>query len=594
MLSEQELGQICRAYEVSCPVCTTTTLHHRLKPDMARPGKTDGDGHPLTTRWGKPGFDTVDPKQFFMAVCPQCGFTGEIEDADFRTCGKNPEYGASFSDAGFQVLKKGMSSGKGTAQSLIKRISDDDPMGSLIAKFHLGILSHCLRRRPIAGNLGRYYLRIAWIYRDHDTFYPDCDVEAVTARLRKAQGRWKRELPQHKDYAATPDLVFTELEALRLSRIFFERNLEVLREASLEDELRLRLLLAEIGFRLYEISDADEDYTKAAAFYSGIMQQCLKIISDKKIMGGIVNRARGLLEDSSERGQQLRALRKRRGGAAIEAETDSDDPTKDGKRKLAGGRQTKEPAAAGAKSKKKVASGKQKKKAKVPVAASGNGKDEVTEVQGQVSQVLYDQATRRVAVLTEELKALKVRLQELEEDNKRWRQLIGKDTLTGLPNKVALFRMHLPKMLKTFKENGPVTCIAIGLDQLAKVNEAHGWLMGDRILKASTKGLMDLVRDGEALYRIDGANFVIAGKMDQTAARQRVVEMRRGLGTANVTVDETSMPLASSLGVVTVEKKITDSSSDVADAVYEALLTMLYQAKNKGGNTAEVHKLTRF
>jgi len=123
MLSEQELQQICRAYEVSCPVCSTQTPHYRLKPDMARPGKTEGDGHPLTWRWGKPGFDTVDPKQLFMAVCPRCGFAGEIDDADFRTCGKNPEYGLNFDEAGFQVLKNGMSSGKAAAQSLLSTLT---------------------------------------------------------------------------------------------------------------------------------------------------------------------------------------------------------------------------------------------------------------------------------------------------------------------------------------------------------------------------------------------------------------------------------------------------------------------------------------
>jgi len=606
MLSEQELRQICRSYEVSCPACAVDTSHFRLKPDMARPGKTEGDGHPLTWRWGKPGFDTVDPKQFFMATCPRCGFTGEIDDAGFRTCGKNPEYAADFDDAGFQLLRNGMSSGKGAAQSLLKRISAKDPMGSLIAQFHLGIFSLCLRRRIVAGNLGRYYLRIAWIYRDRDTFYPDCDVEAFTTRLQKAAGRWKRELLDHGDYPVTPGLVLDETAALRLSRPCFERNLETLREASLEDELRLRLLLAEIGFRLYEISDDGEDYTKAAAYYSGVMQQCLKIISDKSIVGGIVNRARGLLEDSSERGQQLRALRKSRGGAEADDTEEVANPRESARakqRRLAGvtAAKGKKTAAGGAKTSSKGKSKKTsappkkvKKTAKAPATASGNGKDEKAGGSRQVNQVEHDKATRRIAVLTEELDTLKVRLQELEEDNKRWRQVIGRDALTGLPNKVALFRMHLPKVLKTFKESGPVSCIVIGLDQLSKVNEAHGWLMGDRMLKASAKGLRDLVRDGEELYRIDGANFVITGKMGQSAAKQRVTEVRRGLGSLDVTVDQTTMPLASSLGVVTVEQKVTDSSSDVANAVYEALLTTLYQAKDKGGNVAEVHRLTRF
>ena len=64
MLSEQELQQICRAYEIVCPVCDTSNSYHRLKRDIARPATTEGDGHPTKWKWAKPGFDSVDPKWF--------------------------------------------------------------------------------------------------------------------------------------------------------------------------------------------------------------------------------------------------------------------------------------------------------------------------------------------------------------------------------------------------------------------------------------------------------------------------------------------------------------------------------------------------
>ncbi len=93
---------------------------------------------------------------------------------------------------------------------------------------------------------------------------------------------------------------------------------------------------------------------------------------------------------------------------------------------------------------------------------------------------------------------------------------------------------------------------------------------------------------------MDGVNFVIAGRMDVNAARQRAAEMRRALGSSTVRVEETTMPLASSLGVVSVEETAGSSESESANAVYTALLETLYLAKQKGGNTAEVHNITRF
>ena len=118
--------------------------------------------------------------------------------------------------------------------------------------------------------------------------------------------------------------------------------------------------------------------------------------------------------------------------------------------------------------------------------------------------------------------------------------------------------------------------------------------MGDRILKASAKGLLKICGEGEELYRMDGANFVLTGRMDGNAARQRASEMRRALGGSSVRVEEAAMPMASSLGVVTVEQKVSSSDKEVTSAVYTALLHSLYRAKEKGGNTAEIHSITRF
>ena len=125
-------------------------------------------------------------------------------------------------------------------------------------------------------------------------------------------------------------------------------------------------------------------------------------------------------------------------------------------------------------------------------------------------------------------------------------------------------------------------CIAIGLDHVSKVNREHGWNIGDRMLKESGRGLRRFLQEGDELYRLDGANFVLTGQMDSNAARQRATEMRRTLGTANIKVDDMSLPLASSLGVVTVERRVGESDTEVVDAVYDALLATLYRAKEKG------------
>ena len=527
----------------------------------------------MTWKWAKPGFDTIDPKQFFLGVCSKCGFTGELDDADFRTSGSNADaYKKDFSDQAIQALLSASSTGKGITQSLIKRLEDNSPLASLLVKLHLGIYSQAMRSKVTPGAIARYYLRVAWAFRDKETFYRDEEIGPFLENLSKLRPRWKRELPEQNDYPAQPRLALDEANALRLSRTFFERNYETLRSAGPEDELKLRYLLAEIGFRLYELSEDADDYKKAASFFSGTMQQCLGIISDKTIVGGMVNRAREMLEIVGERGRELRALHKSRGGVD---ESDDNADLADGKKKK---KKKKKKKTAGVKT-----SVDGEKSQKTPRTGS-NGSDQ--------DPADRDKSTRTLSLLQEELDTLKSRVADLQADNKKWRQLIGRDPLTGLPNKVTLFRINLPKILRNF-DGGPFTCIAIGLDQVAKVNQEHGWLMGDRMLKESAKGLSKFLQDGEELYRMDGANFVLAGNMNGNLARQRASEMRRTLGGATVKVEDTSLPMASSLGVVTVEQ-MAGSAPETANAVYEALIKTLYRAKEKGGNTAEVHNTTRF
>lgn len=571
--SEQELLQICRRYEIPCPVCGTANTHYRLKPDIVRPTKTEGDGHPLGYRWSKPGFDTVDPKRFFWGVCSKCRFTGELEDADFRQAAKlGEEYTKEFRPDGLRLLIDGGDAGKGLAQSLGKRLRDEQPLLAAVARFHLGIFSQTLRLRVVPGNLARFYLRIAWLYRDQPAFYPEETIAGIVEDLEPLTKRWERDLPEHPDYPARPTLALDEVTALRLSRACFERNYETLREARREEELRLRQLLAEIGYRIYELTSQEDDFRKASSFYSGIMQQCLSIISDKSIVGGVVNRAREMLESVGDRGRELRELHKARGGAE------------------------------GGEAESTTAAGKAKKTA--PAKGGSNGSSEAAPkaapaappvpAAGTADQRELDQARRQTTVMQEELETLRTRVKELEEDSKKWRQLAGRDTVTGLPNKTMLFRLVIPKVLRELDRVGPVSCIAVSFEHVGQVNQQHGWLMGDRMLKESAAGLRKYVQEGEELYRLDGVHFVIVGPMSQNAAKTRAAEMRRRLAQANVQVEKTQLPMVASLGVVTVEKVGGTAPSEVASALYAALLTTLYKAKEKGGNSVEVYATTRF
>lgn len=573
-LSEKELLQICRKYQFACPVCEAQNAFFRLKPDICRPGEQEGDGHPRAWRWTKAGFDSIDPKQFFWGICQKCRFAGELDDAEFRAAEKDPEgFKALYSSSALDRLVAGTLSGKSAVQALGKMIDPKDPFASVVAQFHLGIYSHCLRQRIAPGNLARYYLRLAWIYRDLETYYAGANAEALRKQLGGIEDRWNAELPKHKDYPQTPEVVKDEIGALRLSRTYFQRNYETLRESGQEAELRLRGLLAEIAYRIYLLTNIEEDYRTALSFFSGVMQQCQTIVNDKSIVGGIVNKARGVLDVAKERARELRDLHKERGpgiGAAPPAGGDT-----------------------GAAAAPKSAPAKAAPTA-APAPAAVPAAEKAPALVNGASKAEADQLTRQLSLFKEENTTLKERVKTLEEDNEKWRQVLGKDTLTGLPNRIFLFRISLPKIIRGVAESGPLSCIGLGLDQVARINQEQGWPMGDRMLQEAVKALRALLAQGEELYRLEGVNFAIFGKMGNLQAKQRGVDLRRQLAAATVQFEKTSMPLTASLGVVTVEKQLLPSQAEASAAVFQALIEMLGKAKQKGGNTVEVYPNTRF
>ena len=580
-LSEKELLQICRKYEFACPVCEARNTFYRLKPDICRPGDQEGDGHPRAWRWTKPGFDSLDPKQLFWGICQKCRFAGELDDADFRVAEKDPEgFKAQYNSSALDRLVAGSLAGKSAVQALGKMIGPKDPFLSVIAHFHLGIYSHCLRQPTAAGSLARYYLRLAWIYRDLEAFYTGASLEGVRKQLATVDERWNAELPKNKDYPQAPELVKDEVSALRLSRTYFQRNYETLRESGQEAELRLRGLLAEIAFRIYSLTGIEEDYKTALSFFSGVMQQCQSIVNDKSITGGVVNKARGVLDVAKERARELRDLHKERGPGTAAEPAPVAVPAK----------AAAAVAPAKAKEPEKAAPSPPAKEAPVPAVAPGKTP---TAVNGG-HRLELDQLTRQVNIFKEENTTLRERVKGLEEDNEKWRQVLGKDPLTGLPNRIFLFRISLPKILRTLQESGPLSCIGLALDQVAKINVEQGWPMGDRMLQEAVRALRTLLAEGEELYRLEGVNFAIFGKMGNLQAKQRGVDLRRQLAGANVQVDKTTMPLTASLGVVTVERQVGPSQVEASTAVFQALIEMLGKAKQKGGNTVEVYPNTRF
>jgi len=106
-------------------------------------------------------------------------------------------------------------------QALSKRLGDDDPLVVIVAKFYLGIYSQYLLQKPTPGNIARYYLRLAWVHRDIEKFYPNSAFEKMGAKFVKLSTRFKLELPKQKDYSVVSEIALTERRCLTFCTFVF-------------------------------------------------------------------------------------------------------------------------------------------------------------------------------------------------------------------------------------------------------------------------------------------------------------------------------------------------------------------------------------
>ncbi|MBT5830938.1 MAG: DUF2225 domain-containing protein [Candidatus Latescibacteria bacterium] len=540
---------LCREYTVKCPACDTDNVFPRLKRDIYSTRNTEPDGHPLEVKWRAdlefPQWLT--PLNYFWAICTNCYYTGQIDDAEFRTWKKTErKFRSQFRDGALEALSDLATQQRGVARILCTSIPTDDIFGTLLAHFYLGVFSECLKERPMPGNLARFYLRIAWIYRDEEKLYAEFSEKSVFRDLvEETKTDWSKSIPMDDSIPLRPGLATDEISALRFALAYFEWNYSQLQSNALEDTLRLTTLIAEIGYRIYELTGSDDDFTKGQSYFSGVMQKSMGIINDKTIVGGAVNRAKEVLEKAGERGRELRVLQKKWAKVPVEERTNA--PTKPAPK-------PEEPQA---------------KAPPPPTTETPAAKPSVFDVpQGNT-------------------KELEDRIAQLDADNKRWMKLAGFSDVTGLPNRVMLSRVFLPGALKqATQKNEPLGCIFLAPQGLDGINGKYGRTRGNEVLCRVSESIKELLRKGERLVHLDSVNFaLIVPRMTTHQIGKRAELIHKDLTSRRFDFgDGGALSIQINMGVATLPNSSGQSPKALVSDLYQRAEKALDEAKVQGNH----------
>jgi len=192
----------------------------------------------------------------------------------------------------------------------------------------------------------------------------------------------------------------------------------------------------------------------------------------------------------------------------------------------------------------------------------------------QKSRTMHKQAQKNISELNDEIEEMQQCLERLSEE-------ALEDALTGVANRRA-FDRELDKMLNSNHKKQEHCLLLLDIDRFKLVNDKHGHLVGDRVLRFVAQMIKKSVKGRDFVARFGGEEFAIifpntdyqggisvANTVIQTVANQKLTLNKQGLKLGKVT-------LSGGLSMV--------REGDTAHSLIERADQCLYQAKSNGRN----------
>ena len=164
---------------------------------------------------------------------------------------------------------------------------------------------------------------------------------------------------------------------------------------------------------------------------------------------------------------------------------------------------------------------------------------------------------------------------------KELERLVVSDPLTGLYNRRYLVDRVGQEMDRVDRYGGTLAFAMIDLDGFKCVNDRHGHVVGDRLLRAVASEITRSLRTPDVAARYGGDEFAVILPQTQPEGALRVCERIHGaLQRLTVTAGEEQVSITASLGVADYPSNDIACAEDLISAADEAL----YGAKRAGKN----------
>jgi diguanylate cyclase (GGDEF)-like protein len=164
---------------------------------------------------------------------------------------------------------------------------------------------------------------------------------------------------------------------------------------------------------------------------------------------------------------------------------------------------------------------------------------------------------------------------------KKLNQQANTDELTGIFNRRYLIQLGIQELKRARRDRTPLGIMMMDLDHFKYINDIHGHLAGDEVLRSTAQCFQSGLRDDDILGRYGGEEFVaLLPGADLPAVIQIAERLRQQIGTLAIPFGEKNITVTASFGV----HAFCSNQETSLDELFNIADQALYKAKSSGRN----------
>lgn len=158
------------------------------------------------------------------------------------------------------------------------------------------------------------------------------------------------------------------------------------------------------------------------------------------------------------------------------------------------------------------------------------------------------------------------------------------DSLTGLWNRYAILGILEKQLARSRRDGDEIAVIMADVDHFKKINDNHGHLAGDEVLRQTARRIKDSLRPYDDVGRYGGEEFIVVlPRCDAEAAVSIAERIRLEFEKNPIVSSEGTFPVSLSFGLAITKGKDCQRTDDLIGLADDAL----YKAKESGRNRVE-------